>query len=174
MKARSGDGPWLVAVANKLLGSLSAAMLLGMMLLTVADVIGRYVLNAPVHGAYELTEVLLAVVVFGAAPLVTGRGTHVTTSLFDERMSPGVMRVRDASVAVFCAGICAVLAWRLWAQADSAAGVGQRTALLDVPVAPFIYFMAVMSAACVPLFFVALYTRSPGAPGPGQSSGAAS
>jgi TRAP-type C4-dicarboxylate transport system permease small subunit len=174
MSARSGEALWLAKATDRILGLLSAIMLFGMMSLTVADVIGRYLLNAPLHGAYELTEVLLAVVVFGAAPLVTARGTHVTTSLFDGRMSPRVMRVRDASVAVFCAAICAVLAWRLWAQADAAAALGQGTALLGVPVAPVIYFMAVMSAACVPLFFVAILTRRPGMPAQNQSSGATS
>src|SRR5574338_449932 len=88
--------PSVVAAADRLLGLLSTVTLFAMMVLTVVDVIGRYILNAPLHGAYELTEVLLALVVFGAAPLVTRRGTHVTTSLFDDRMGPGVKRVRDA------------------------------------------------------------------------------
>ena len=44
-------------------------MLFAMMALTFVDVIGRYVVNSPLLGAYELTEVLLALVVFGAVPL---------------------------------------------------------------------------------------------------------
>jgi TRAP-type C4-dicarboxylate transport system permease small subunit len=161
MAGRRLDLPRVVAFADRALGVLSSITLFSMMILTVVDVIGRYILNAPLHGAYELTEVLLALVVFGAAPLVTRRGTHVTTALFDDRMGPGVRRVRDASVGVFCAGLCAVLAWRLWVQADAAAAMGQGTALLDVPVAPVIYFMAVMSAACVPLFVVAVLAPMP-------------
>lgn len=174
MKAGKGGAAAVLRAANSVLGKLSAVTLFGMMALTVADVIGRYILNSPVHGAYELTEVLLALVVFGAAPLVTGRGTHVTTALFDDRMSSHVRRVRDASVGIFCAGLCIVLAWRLWAQADAAAAVGQSTALLNVPVAPIIYFMAAMSAACVPLFVVAGCAPRSEAPGTEQSTGAAS
>lgn len=163
--------PSVVAAADRLLGLLSTVTLFAMMVLTVVDVIGRYILNAPLHGAYELTEVLLALVVFGAAPLVTRRGTHVTTSLFDDRMGPGVKRVRDASVGIFCAGLCVVLAWRLWAQADAAAAMNQGTALLNVPVAPVIYFMAAMSAACVPLFVVAVLAPVPASSGAAQEPG---
>jgi TRAP-type C4-dicarboxylate transport system permease small subunit len=164
----------VVAIADKLLGALSTITLFGMMALTVADVVGRYILNAPLHGAYELTEVLLALVVFGAAPLVTRRGTHVTTALFDERMGSEVKRVRDISVGVFCAGLCVVLAWRLWVQASAAVAMSQGTALLDVPVAPVIYFMAVMSAACVPLFIVAGMAPMATPSGTSQQSGSPS
>jgi TRAP-type C4-dicarboxylate transport system permease small subunit len=171
MTGRGLDLPRVVAIADRLLGLLSTVTLFTMMVLTVVDVIGRYILNAPLHGAYELTEVLLALVVFGAAPLVTRRGTHVTTALFDDRMGPGVKRVRDMSVGVFCACLCVVLAWRLWVQADAAAAMSQGTPLLNVPVALVIYFMAVMSAACVPLFVVAILAPKPAPSGAAQEPG---
>lgn len=162
----------LMQGANRALGRLSAAMLFAMMALTFVDVIGRYVVNSPLLGAYELTEVLLALVVFGAVPLVTARNAHVTTALFDDRMGRGVKRVRDVSVGIFGSAVCAVLAWRLWEQAESAAQIGRKTPLLDVPIAPVIYFMAVMAAACVPLFIVAVHARRQAAPDPGRSAGA--
>jgi len=51
--------------------------LAAMMLLTTADVIGRYFFNAPVLGAYEITEYLMLIMVFfipGFGPV--GKGPH--------------------------------------------------------------------------------------------------
>ena len=169
MAARRTGIARLVAIANGVLGKLAALMLFGMMALTFSDVIGRYVLNSPVHGAYELTEILLALVVFGAVPLATTRRVHVTTALFDDRMGPSTKRVRDISVAIFGAAVSAILAWRLWAQADAAALVGRRTPLLDVPIAPAIYFMAMMAALSVPLFIAALFGPDIAGSGSGQA-----
>ena len=41
-----------------------AVFLFVMMVLTAADVIGRYVFNAPISGAFEIVQYLMALVVF--------------------------------------------------------------------------------------------------------------
>lgn len=125
-----------------------AVSLFVMMLLTFVDVVGRYGFNAPLAGAKELTELLMMVLVFGAAPLVTWHREHITTALFDDAMSRPVRRVRDISVSLFGAAACATLAWRIWVQADMIAALDTTTPLVGVPLSPFAYFMAVMAAAC--------------------------
>lgn len=138
---------WRVWPRRALESILSLALFL-MMILTFMDVVGRYAFNSPLSGAKELTELLLMVVVFGAAPLITAANEHITTTLFDE-ISSGVMRrSRAVSIAAISAVACAVLAEQCWIQGNLASGLSARTPLLDVPTAPFIYFMAVTSAAC--------------------------
>ena len=46
---------------EKLLGVISAAVLFLMMVITTVDVFGRYVLNQPLPGGFEMTEMALAV-----------------------------------------------------------------------------------------------------------------
>jgi TRAP-type C4-dicarboxylate transport system permease small subunit len=130
------------------LEAILAVALFVMMVVTFIDVVGRYALNSPLSGAKELTELLLMVVVFGAAPLITASNEHITTTLFDEISSGSMRRTRGSSIAAISAIACAVLAWQCWAQGNLASTLDARTPLLDVPTAPFIYFMAVMSAAC--------------------------
>ena len=51
--------------------------------LTCVDVVARYAFNSPVNGAYELTELLLASLIFLALPLTTAAGEHIEVELLD-------------------------------------------------------------------------------------------
>ena len=57
------EHPWQRR-AEVVLGVAASAILLGMMALTVVDVIARYVFNRPLRGAFEVTELLLLVLIF--------------------------------------------------------------------------------------------------------------
>ena len=49
-----------------------------MMIMTFFDVVLRSTINTPIEAATELTRILMAVVVFSALPVVSGRGgTHL-------------------------------------------------------------------------------------------------
>ena len=56
--------------ADALLGVVASAILLAMMLLTVVDVVARYVFSRPLRGAFEVTELMLLVLIFAGLPLV--------------------------------------------------------------------------------------------------------
>lgn len=59
-----------------LLECVTAVVLLGLMLLTCADVIGRYFFDNAVDGAVEITEIALAVVVFAELPVAQKPDSH--------------------------------------------------------------------------------------------------
>jgi TRAP-type C4-dicarboxylate transport system permease small subunit len=131
---------------GRVLEWLSIALLLGLMAVTGLDVIGRYFLNAPLRGAFELTEVLLAALVFAALPLVGRAGEHVdvdiVTNFFPNRVQRGLSLV----VATLCAAVLLVFAWRLGLLGQAQAADGARTESWDIPYAPLAFFGA---AACV-------------------------
>ena len=56
---------------RQLVESLLILTLLGMVLLTFADVIGRRLFGTPVFGAHDATEHLMAIMVFCGLPLLT-------------------------------------------------------------------------------------------------------
>ena len=68
------------------LAVLGGVLLMALMGMTVTDVIGRYLFNAPLRGATELTELLLAAVVFLGLPAVALADEHVTVDLVTDRM----------------------------------------------------------------------------------------
>lgn len=153
-KSASAEEATLRDWPRLLLQGILALALFMMMTVTFVDVVGRYVFNSPLSGAKELTELLLMVVVFGAAPLVTAANEHITTTLFDEISSNSMRRSRAVSISAMSAGACAVLCWQCWVQGNVAAGLDARTPLLNVPTAPFIYFMSVMSAVCALILLI--------------------
>ena len=82
--------------AGRLLGVVAAIDLFAMMMLTFIDVTGRKLTGTvafakPVYGAYEITELLMGVLIFSALPLVTAREGHVTIDIFDRLVPAGLL-----------------------------------------------------------------------------------
>jgi TRAP-type transport system small permease protein len=127
-------------------GALAAAALFGIMALTLADVTGRKLWSTSVPGSLELTELLMVAVIFASLPLVSLHGEHVLFDSFDNRLSPLARRVQQALVNILCGALQAGLAWLMWAKAGQMASYGDITAQLKLPVAPFVYAMAVLCA----------------------------
>ena len=88
--------------ADVVLGGAASAILLGMMLLTVVDVVGRYVFNRPVRGAFEVTELMLVVLIFAGLPLVSYGDEHAVMDFVDRLLGPAGQRAlwRAVQVAV--------------------------------------------------------------------------
>jgi TRAP-type C4-dicarboxylate transport system permease small subunit len=135
-----------VRLAEGLLGGIVAILLMAMMLITVVDVVGRYVLKQPVPGAYELVELTLAISIFMALPLVCLRDEHIAVTLLVERFSPRTRQIHAGIVSLLCAGVLAVVAWRLYAHAAQLASYGDVTVFLRMPKSPIGYTMSGLSS----------------------------
>jgi len=129
-------------------GWIAAALVFAMMALTVADVAGRYLFNSPVHGAFELTQAMLALTIFSGLPLVSWHGGHVTIVLTDRWFSPALARLRDRLLATVCALVATIMAWRLWLLAGRQAEYGDRFELIGVTHATISYPMSAMAGLC--------------------------
>jgi TRAP-type C4-dicarboxylate transport system permease small subunit len=136
----SEGGVWL----DRTLGAAAALLLLGLMLITTADVIGRYIFSWPLRGAFEITELLLLALVFAGLPLVSRADEHVTLDFIDALLGRRARALLRRLVDVVCGLIILGLAWRVWIKAGKIAGYGDTTDVLRVPVGPFVYFMALM------------------------------
>ncbi len=69
-------------------------VLFAMMVLTCVDVVGRYFLSRPIFGAFEITEMLLAALIFAGLPLVTLRNEHVTVDVLDPITPDWLFRIQ--------------------------------------------------------------------------------
>ncbi len=162
-----------VRLAEGLLGGIVAVLLMAMMLITVVDVIGRYALKQPVPGAYELIELTLAIVIFMALPLVCLKDEKIVVTLLIERFAARTRQVHSGIVSMLCAGVLAVVAWRLYAHAAQLASYGEVTVFLRLPKGPIGYTMAALSAlGAVALVVVAVdYLKGARRPGGGVDVG---
>ena len=128
------------------LGVLAAVVLFGLMTITCIDVVARYFFNRPVQGAFEITEMLLACLIFCGLPLVTLRGDHVTVDLFDAITPDWLARAQHVVVSLVCSVATAYLAWRLWLRALGMHASGETTAQLKFKLAYLTYSMSALMA----------------------------
>jgi TRAP-type C4-dicarboxylate transport system permease small subunit len=138
----SEAGAWL----DRALGFSAAILLFCLMMLTTADVIGRYIFNWPLRGAFEITELLLLTLIFAGLPLASRADEHVTLDFIDMLLGDRGRLFLRRLVDFICGLLFLGLAYRVWIKADRIAGYGDTTEVLRVPVGPFVYFMAIMVA----------------------------
>lgn len=138
---------------ERVLGVIAAAVLFAMMMLTAVDVVGRYVLNRPVPGAFEVTEMMLAALIYCGLPLVSQRREHIVIDTFDYLMSRGVKRALDMAAEVLCSATLFGLAWLVFRRAGRVAEYGDTTNVLKLPLAPLAYLMAAMLLAGAMIHF---------------------
>ena len=117
-----------------------------MMLLTFVDVVARYLFNFPLRGGFEITELMLLVLIFAGLPLVSHADEHVTMDFIDRVLPAGAVLAVVRAVHVVCAAVMFFLAWQVWIKAGKIAGYGDTTDVLKILVGPFVYFMAAMIA----------------------------
>lgn len=144
----------------RVLGGLAALTLLFIMLLTCADVAGRYLLNEPVPGALEVTEFVMGALIFTSLPLVTLRQEQVTVDLFEKfipRFIKPAMHILLNAVSCAC---LAVISWRLWIKAGEMFSNGEFTAVLHVKIWPLVYYMSVQAAVTAFVLFLIMLSQA--------------
>ena len=85
---------------KRTLGMASGAVLMTLMLLTTVDVIGRK-LDVPIRGGVEMSEILLAMLIFAGLPLVSEARQHIVIDTLE-----GFMRCPYWFVPGICAPPC--------------------------------------------------------------------
>jgi TRAP-type transport system small permease protein len=151
----------MVARTATLLEGVAGAIAFGLMVMTCVDVIGRYLLNAPLSGAYELTQYGLALVVFAALPQVTAAGEHVGVDLLEKSLPAWLRRALAFVWAVVIAAALLFLAWRLTFLAERLGRYGDSTPSLKIPLAPLAWMMAGSAALSALLALVQPFVSRP-------------
>jgi TRAP-type C4-dicarboxylate transport system permease small subunit len=129
-----------------LLGVAASTILLAMMLLTTVDVAARYVFNRPLRGAFEVTELLLLVLIFAGLPLVSFTNEHAVMDFIDRLLGRRGLRGLQGGVELVSAVLMFGLAWLMWGKADRIWAYRDATDVLRILYGPFVYFMAVTLA----------------------------
>ena len=129
----------------------AAITLFFMMMLTCADVFGRYFLDNAVDGATELTEMSLAILVFAEMPVITWRGGHVVVDILDRVLGSTVIKVLGLLSALLISTSLYFLAVRIHELAVRSNSRGEVTEFLQVPVGYIVEYIAIMSWATAAL-----------------------
>lgn len=126
----------------------TATALMVLMLLTCADVAGRYFFSNSIDGAVEITEVLLAIMVFAQLPMVTWRGGHVVVDLLDHFYGILWVKILTLVSTLLISASFYFVAERMIYLASRSLRRGVVTEYLEFPVGYIVQFIAVMSYVC--------------------------
>lgn len=129
-------------LAELVLGLVVAVLLIAMMFVTAVDVFGRYLLSQPLPGAFEITEIMLAMIIFIGLPLVCLHEENITVTLVTDRLRPRVRQIHAVVISLFCAAVLLLIAWRILEHALQLASYGDVTMFLRVPKGPIGYILA--------------------------------
>jgi TRAP-type transport system small permease protein len=132
--------------ADAVLGVAASAILMALMCLTFVDVVARYVFNRPLRGGFEITELLLLVLIFAGLPLVSHADEHVTMDFIDHLLGERARRSLARTVHAVVAALMFFMTWQVWIKAGRISDYGDVTDVLRILYGPFVYFMAAMIA----------------------------
>ena len=136
--------------------ALAALALFSMMIVNFVDVVGRSVLNRPLPGATELTEILVAATVCCALPSLTLQGRHVTIDVLDYLLPDIARAALSAAASLIGFAFFSVVAWRMWIEGGKTARFGGMTPLLEIPMAPVLYGIAILTGLTAITFLFTL------------------
>ena len=127
---------------NIILAHAGAYVLFGMMLLTTSDVVGRYVLNLPITGAYEVTEAMMVTLVFLFLGHTQASKTHVAVDLVLKLLPHKIETVTKVITHVLSFLMMIVVAWMSIVRWLELMEINEHTPILGIPISPFLLILA--------------------------------
>lgn len=127
---------------TKILNWIGYVSLIGIVLITCADVFGRYCLNKPLLGGFELIELSTAVVGSFAMLYTTTQRMHISVDLFFIQFSRRTQVILESFGSLLGFGIWGIMAYQIYLLGIRLLRSGESTILLHIPLSPFQFILA--------------------------------
>ena len=161
-KLGSGTESGLYSV-SRIMGIIAAIGMAIMVLLTVADVTGRYVFNSPIKGTWEFVGLMLVVGgTWGLGQCQIKKG-HIKVTVFLERYSPRVKLIFNSIAYLIGIGGFSLLCWQMFRMAHKFYLLGSSgvTDTLRLPFAPFMLLLSISTGVMVLVLLADLEPNRP-------------
>jgi TRAP-type C4-dicarboxylate transport system permease small subunit len=124
-----------------------AGALVLMIMVVVANVVGRYLFRKPVLGAVEIVGLLTVVVVFCVLAFTEAKGAHIVVDILVSRLHGRTKAILARIMSLLGAVFFTIMGWQGWDLMLSNLSPFVRTSgVLSIPFAPF---MLIMAFGCV-------------------------
>jgi C4-dicarboxylate transporter, DctM subunit len=120
--------------------------MLAVAFVTTADVLLRWLANAPIHGLNEIVGVGMAVAVAATFPAGASQRVNLTIDLLQNRVGDRALAWLKVAGGVALLVFYALLAWRIGAYASQLQARGAETMFVQLPMAPFVWAIAAFVA----------------------------
>jgi len=131
---------------SRILFAVAGAAIVGMMLLTCADIVLR-LFRRPIPGTYELVSFLSAVSVAFAMAHTSVQKGHIAVSVLVQLLPQRWQALVDSVTTSLSILLFALLAWQSSLYGASLQKSGEVSLTLQLPFYPFVYGIALSSAA---------------------------
>ena len=139
---------WILVKLNML----GAVCLVGMMLLTCVDVVGRF-FSHPVFGSVELVGFMATMTVAFALPYTHQEKGHIGVELLVQTLSPKTQRLIDITTGILSLGLFILVTWRMIVYGQTMQKSGEVSMNLELPE----YIIIYMVALCFLIFTLSLF-----------------
>jgi TRAP-type C4-dicarboxylate transport system permease small subunit len=130
----------LWAIMNPVIGILlviSTGNLALMMMLIVIDVVGRYIFNMPIDGAFELTEFMMAIFVPFALVYCQKKKGHIVVDLVFGRLPAWLRRLLEKITLVLTIVYFALISWQSFFAIEEEWANSIKSSVLLISTYPF-------------------------------------
>ena len=134
-------------------GIVGVVILLGMMMMTVVDVIMRYFFRRPIIGSEEISTLLMVCVVFLGIAWCALKDGHISVDIITGKLSKRGRAFLNGFDNILTFALALIIAWRTFLEAMSVKKMDVNSPLLGIPRYPFIF---VTAFGFLLLFFAAL------------------
>lgn len=144
----------------KFLEYVGAVILAGIMVLTIVDVVARYLFQNPIAASFEVTEMAMQIMIYLCMAVAVASNDHIRVTLIDPildrmpRLARSIENISGLAIALVLFGM-GVAVMRL-----AAGKAGEVTAVLGLPIAPVAWAIALSLILSAALAVYAAITRT--------------
>jgi TRAP-type transport system small permease protein len=146
--AHGGDPRSSLFPYTRWLALVGMAGLLGLALLTCAEVLSRWLANAPIRGLENVIDVVVPIVVACALPSGLLHGQDVAIQFLGKLLGRRCTDVLELAAAALALAFYCLLAWQVFVYAGELAAGGRVTEIIKLPMAPWWWATSGLLAFC--------------------------
>lgn len=140
---------------KKVSGLVNALLIVGLWSITTVDVVGRYFFNAPLRGAFELSQANMGLLIYAGLVLVSMDNSNISATFVVNALRGRLHRIYAAVLAIVTSISLFILAYCLWITARYLLESHDITMFLRIPNGP-----VTIALAAFTLISAALYVRN--------------
>ena len=146
---------------SRVLGDISMVVIVLVTLLVVVDVCLRRFFNSPIQGSHDLSSLAFSIIVFLPLAWCAINDGHVELDLVVKRL-PKTARLSIEVIMMFITTvILGLMGWQILIQGTKLQASNVETAILGIPMYPFLYLATIGSLMLALAFFIRfLYSLS--------------
>ena len=134
----------IVKTASGVFAWVAGTALLAMVLVTVIDVFGRYILGKPVTSGHALVQALVFLVVFLGLPLLSSSRGYMQVELLKSALPPALAQIRERLIEGAAAVCLTAFGLQFLWQGRYYSYRGEFIEMLEIPLAWFAYLGGVL------------------------------